>query len=457
MPDTIPAIYETLESAGLRSETDLPTLDSIGKKQLVRLYSQLFSLIYDDQNSRPVVDRSHDELDPFRFIASASLRGASGCAEPGCQIKKLDLLGRYAALYANHVAIPLPMVRSAKLESVNDFRQALAGAALILLRLRPVFTGGIAAPTVMVSQHCVHTIKWVDEMTELVHQVADDAADLISAEFKVEYQLPDKSPSGRSTVYLEGSTDFIDHGSLVFLFDESGNFRQKSWRFDKHGKTELKGEKKAFFLKHILHTIAEDTTFYLAYGRYHEGRLLTDRKGDTFLLAGLPRKDQMVDTSSAMGMLSHAVPLVSELPLSTLVRIREQERDAFESYRIALSRITNDILTRDKAVSGAEASELLRAEIQPRLAKLKNEVNAERKRQRNRVIAGSAALAAGVAIGAFGHLPFAATASLTATAAATGARLLGKAAESACEHGANLAQQDDLYFILRLMQEEHYG
>jgi hypothetical protein len=50
--------------------------------------------------------------------------------------RKLDFLGRYAALYANKVMFPLPLSHPSKVDTVADSREELVQTALILLRLR---------------------------------------------------------------------------------------------------------------------------------------------------------------------------------------------------------------------------------------------------------------------------------------------------------------------------------
>ena len=96
---------------------------------------------------------------------------------------------------------------------------------------------------------------------------------------------------------------------------------------------------------------------------------------------------------------------------------------------------------------------MLRALIEPEITSLRKEIRSERERQARRISGGLASLAAGVAIGAFGGLPIAVTGAIAGAAALVGGRLLAKAAEEACEHGTNLRQQNDLYFLVRLMQE----
>jgi len=96
---------------------------------------------------------------------------------------------------------------------------------------------------------------------------------------------------------------------------------------------------------------------------------------------------------------------------------------------------------------------MLKASIEPELIRLRREIHHERRRQTKRIVSGLATMAAGIAIGVFGGLADAIGRALIGAGVVAGGRLLGKAGEVACEHGANLRQQNDLYFLLRLEQE----
>ena len=64
------------------------------------------------------------------------------------------------------------------------------------------------------------------------------------------------------------------------------------------------------------------------------------------------------------------------------------------------------------------------------------------------------ALAATVTLGTFGgFVPALATAALVGAGAMVGGRLLSKAAEAKCEHGSELKEKNDFYFLLRLSEE----
>jgi hypothetical protein len=269
-------------------------------------------------------------------------------------------------------------------------------------------------------------------------------------DFAVQYQIPERAPTGLPSVYISGPREFLEHGSIVMTLNEPPKWRDERWKYDKDGKTELRGPRKLWAVWEIFDGIADNTSFYLAYGRLHGARFLSDLPGETFLLDWLTEDEELAATTSAMRSLAHSVPILGDLPLATLIRIRREERDSFESYRAAITRIALEVLQQRQRLSKRKTQEMLKARIEPELAKLRKEVRYERRRQTKRIVGGLAGLAAGIAIGAFAGLSITIGGPLAGTAVVAGARLLGKAGEVACEHGANLRQQNDLYFLLHL-------
>jgi hypothetical protein len=448
-------VFDVLESNGFVSEVDAPRINDLGSTVAVKLYESVYASIFDSQQRQVIAAGVEPlQMDPFTFFAGASVRGDSGCGAPSCRIQKIDFLGRYAALYANAAVVPLPLTHPERVHDVAEAKRSLARTAITLLRLRPLITGGIIRPVVMRTTHCEHEIKWVDQMQAVVHEMSDEAAKLSLSEFDLEYQLPEKSPTGMSTIYVNGPRDFLEHGNIVNVFRESPDWKLRSWRYDNEGKTILRGKKKLWFVRLLFNEIANNTSFYLTYGRLQKARFLTDLPGEAFVLDWLTGDERLAASTAAMQMLAHAVPILADVPIATVMRIRRQERDSFESYRIAVTKIAREVLQRKSRLSRKEAQDMLKALIEPEILSLRKEIRSERKRQTHRIFGGLASLAAGIAIGAFGGLPIAVTGASVGTAALVGGRLLAKAAEEACEHGTNLRQQNDLYFVVRLMQEE---
>ncbi len=447
-------LFEILESKELISEKDIAKVDTLPKRQLVTLYEAVYSAVFAAQY--PDIDLgagSFSDLDPFSFMASASIRADSGCLEPQCRMRKLDFLARFAALYANHVTLPLPLEHPDNVASIDLSRDELYRALTSLFAVRPLIESGIVRPVAMRTTHCEHVKAFVDQMSMFVHDVADSGAKQLLDNFEIAYQLPEKSPSGRSTAYIDGPEDFLEHGSLVALFDESPSWRAKSWKYDHDGKTTLKGKRKLFFVEQIFNTIANDTTFYLAYGQQHRSRLLTDRPGEAFLLNWMNQDENLQSASMAMEFLSHSIPLLADIPLSTVIRIRHEERDSFESYRRAITSLTSEVLAEKGELSIEAAKDAFKTRLEPEIEKVKAEVTAERRRQAKRLSIGISSVAAAVLIGAWGGIPILIKGALAAVGTASGGGLLSKAAASACEHGADIRQKNDLFFLLRLMEQ----
>ena len=333
-------IFNALESKGIMSERHVARLSDLGGRDTVTLYERVYGIIFDEQNKR--IPTAGD-VDPFTFYVGASLRGDT-CWMPDCRARKLDFLGRYAALYAKEITVPLNLTHPDRLGSTDEARTRLSLSAATLLQFRPLITQGIIKPAVMRTTHCVHTFKWITKMKALVHDVAQDAAHEAMKDFAVQYQLPERAPTGLPSVYISGPRELLEHGSIVMTLNEPLKWVGKRTKFDKDGRTELRGPKKLWAVWEIFEGIADNTTFYLAFGRLHGARFLTDLPGETFLLDWLTEDEELAATTSAMRSLTHTVPILGDLPLATLIRIRREERDSFESYRAAITKIASEVL-----------------------------------------------------------------------------------------------------------------
>ena len=75
-----------------------------------------------------------------------------------------------------------------------------------------------------------------------------------------------------------------------------------------------------------------------------------------------------------------------DLPFDTILRVRKQEKEAFDSYRDALTRMSAEILA--FKVSKARAREMMRDAIEPKLKMMKKELKTYRKMRNRRTLAG---------------------------------------------------------------------
>src|SRR5260370_20765647 len=253
----------------------------------------------------------------------------------------------------------------------------------------------------MRSSHCIQEKDWIRELALLAHDFSQATARILESDFTIRYQVPAKSPSGRPTIYLEGPDQYIAHGELARLLDRKPRWLPKSIRFDKQGRAEVRGLHKRLMLSQMFTNIADNVTFYFAYGLKRRARFLSDMRGETDFLDWMTSDDEeMTAKTDLLRELQHTVPVLGELPIATILRIRKQEKDAFEAYRDAVTKMSSNILD-DKNVSQKEARQILRDAIEPELRRTNRDLRTYRKVRPSQSIGTGISMAAGVVLGAY--------------------------------------------------------
>jgi hypothetical protein len=182
-------LFDILEKHGFVRLDDLDKIADLPGKKLEKLYNDVYSAVFSAQTARTLDYQSSRLPDTFSFHASASIRGATGCGAPECRIKKLDFLSRYAASYATELTFPLSMVAPERTEDIAHMRRLLERDLPALLYLRPLITGGIVFPVMMRTQHCIHHAKWMRNMSSVVHDFSQAAAEDRRSKFS--HHVPD--------------------------------------------------------------------------------------------------------------------------------------------------------------------------------------------------------------------------------------------------------------------------
>jgi hypothetical protein len=446
-------LYDLLEKRGLGFPKDMPKIASMSAKELRQIHQDLFDFVFEAQNDR-VWGKSLPAHDTFSFLASASLRGASGCGSIDCMGRKLQFIGRYAALYANELSFPLRIKHPKPHQELEAIRDWLVHDLFALLLLRPLVTGGVVVPVVMRTEHCVHEIEFVERSKEIVHDFSHFAAKQMLQEFALAYQKPDKSPSGKPTLYLSGPEDYIEHGGLAQILDEEPDWLPRKRKYNKDGMMPVERTPyKQYMVNEIFADMGDNITFFLAYGLKRKAKFLSDMVGETIFLEFFNHDDRLDAKTFALKQLEHSVPVLLDLPLDTILRVRNEEKEVFDSYRDAVTKMSAEILGANTKVTKAQARQMMRDAIEPKLMEMKKELKTYRTVRRRRTLGGIASIAAGVLLGAFAGMPTLAATAVVGTAALVGGEMLAKTAKDVCTHGPQFKQKNDLYFLLRLQQE----
>ena len=145
-------IIETLEKWGLISTESVERLAfELPFRDIVKVREELeISLVEDTQRNA----NHNDAFNPFSFIASASLRGDSGCSSWHCRTRKAAMLARYAACFCDKVIVPLTLGSRSGHASQSEERYAFARALLAVVEMRPVINAGIVIPVASAFHYC---------------------------------------------------------------------------------------------------------------------------------------------------------------------------------------------------------------------------------------------------------------------------------------------------------------
>jgi hypothetical protein len=283
-------LFDIVERYGFIGVQDAEKVYGLPAAKLEKLHRAVFDHIYKIQNER-IWGRKTPPPSAFSFHAGASIRGAWGCKELSCRLQKLDFLARYSALYANELTLPLAVPNPKAGYDNNEICYCLELDLVCLLFLRPLITAGVVVPVVMRTQHCIHEHDWIRELTSFAHEFSQATARFRESEFSLRYQIPQKSPSGQPSIYLEGPKQYIPHGGFARNFDRKPRWLPKSLRFDRQGLAEVRGPHKRHMLSQIFTNIADNVTFYFAYGLKRRARFLSDMRGETDFLDWMTSDD----------------------------------------------------------------------------------------------------------------------------------------------------------------------
>ncbi|MCQ4243903.1 hypothetical protein [Stutzerimonas decontaminans] len=342
----------------------------------------------------------------FSFIANSSLSGGRHpCSYSECRIKKLDELVSFSSLYADEVYIqnPFEEILISGPESINYIsRQELIYGIYNYFYLKPLIEKGI--------------IKYAQNMVSLCQHHSDTLAKPISAEIiKKEnrlYGLLENQLAERCTISFdigkgagpflkfEGPHGLIDHG--VIYLHLSGELPESIARLiDKKlpyifSRTEVLSEG---MLSLIIAPIIKDLSNQEWHSAFYGTSYLCDNPAQMKIAAKLNSEAYAASSSAFNKGMSHSLPSVYAKDLSAIVKLRENEGEAFAVYRDKI----HSLLKSTNRWSEHEVAEAFRDQILPEVnlidKKIKDWKVKARESLKEKVIFGTGAVSIGLYAG----------------------------------------------------------
>ncbi len=397
--------------------------------------------------------RGGSSLDEATYLPSSSLRGGSGCVHWNCRIPKIQILARYIALYCDKAIVPL----SLDLEGENQQSQLLdriklGGSLCALLELKPLIDDGL----VMVVPEELHFCKthWKEEVPgfERILKTADRLAALKANEFKVYISSPKAGVTFPPRLDYVGPEEYLDHGSGGMVLQSIPRWLARQ-SIGRRMPIALSTVRKHGLLTPIFRTMANDALLQTYFGTAFNARYVTDLPGEAEFFQMLNEDDNLaLRTAALCARLTHSIPLLREVPLETVMKVRRDDPLAFENYRSTLTSIVKNYVREGRTVGKKEALEIYEDILKPRLVALETQAKNLRRTAIKKGLLKAAVSSGLVGLGIYtGVLPSDVSKLVAAIGGFSVARDLAETL-GALEASPGEVRNHNLYFMLRLKQ-----
>jgi len=432
---------ELLEEKGLVEAST--AIRELGKWPFSRI-EELAADLYDflDQQRSDWQKEGSSAVTPFSSLASASLRGDSGCSRSECRSAKLGALARYSAMYADHVFLPVALGRPSGGDA-EELREALGRTVFSILELRPLVERALIRPVLPIMHYCPECAKIEFERFGGGMQTAKSQAARHLDEFEFVCRQVSNEPQVVA-LEMQGPPDYLEHGAMIRLY-----FRQPEWlphalKPDERYKVPKATVRRAGLVEQIFSRLAADVFFHQTFQSSFNAAYLTDLPGEAEFLKTLSSRDELAMLTAAIcAHLTHELPLLTDLPIRTVIKIRDENPESFEAYRSTLGKLVREHVGLNRSTTEKEAKEIYQDVLEPILTQLRSEAQRQHSRWLRKSV-GTVAFALGVvSLGATGLLQTPEVLSLLGGATIKG--LVDQVSES----GTEPVTSSNLYFLLR--------
>jgi len=349
--------------------------------------------------------------------------------------------------------VPIQFVPTHEQDEI-DTRYGFWREVSTVLALRPLIEAGIIYLLPSFLNYCPHCMPIVVPERPEIDTVARRLVEEHIRDFKLVYEGRD---GGEHQIRLEGPGQYLEHGRLY-----RGYSRRPAWlpkelcRKAISGDVELAPEalRRSGMVDEIFNGIAEDATLQQFYGAKYDTKYLTDRLGEAEFLSSISSEFELAKQKQALcAHLAHSIPLFSEVPIETVVKIRREDNEAFQQYRSTLGEIIKRYVSSDKQIRTPEAKEIYFDELEPRLRELQRRARFERRTVLKKGVLKTAATTAMVGLGIYsGILP---PHLIEICKSIGGVKLAADVAEifASMEKHPPAIRNHNLYFLLRVKEE----
>jgi hypothetical protein len=360
-------VFDVLSRYGFKKNNSLRRLSKLGDEKL-----QDFALDAAEAMRGEHIDSIAKT--PFAFIANGALSGEPHpCQAMTCRLNRVDSVARFASLYGDQVLLGDPFEQVVLHDSFGYHAIAdLLAAVEIMYALRPAIDAGFvrfASRRLFLCDEC--SASYVKRRSK-----------------SEEHLLTAISSKARATLTRDPEDDYlvlnvfeapgwIEHGSVHFhRVHVPSSIKRRLGKNNEYTlkKTELRSLDQ---IKHMASTVTFDVALQERFAQKGFS-YLTDRELDFEAISDFEDQASHGKRKAMLTGLQHALPSLTDVPLSKIVKLRKTEPEAFAVYRDSLRTILDELST-DSAITVSRVKQAVSDCVQPEINKIKRTIRENRK------------------------------------------------------------------------------
>lgn len=384
------------------------------------------------------------------------------CQELSCRLDAVERLARFTAMYSDTVYVPNPLAYHTDGHSYDDWpleaqRKRLFEDLVVITRLAPLIRSGhvfLVTPVLHLCSKCAENHRPKYQLTQARRRLAKQyLAAIESAEIRKVGQYYLLAVRGPADLFHENFAGFQARRCPQQLQKMPRKYQQLE---DGHVVSISRTALQTIGIHRWLASKAVGrASFGLTFSELLGTSYVTDSQLDLSYMQSTSIDRAIAQRNKIIAdHLCSLLPFLPDVPLTSIIKLRKNEGDAFLAFRQALQHIIDNAANVDKPFTSADAQQLYSDVLRPELAKLSSMLS-----KRRRTLVSQATRQTIAAFGAgtltFGIYSGLATATVPAVAATLGA--LGTAQIIMkwlnAQDARDAVSQHHLYFLLRVQHQ----
>jgi hypothetical protein len=412
-------LFETIKRNKLTnvSSVDKAILHDIPLSALIDLAVDL-GLSIEAESSPPSILGLQD----YHFLANSNMSGLyeSGCTRWKCRLQRVDRLSRFATLYSdavyiqsyfdflNHVHIPEDPYQE------YHFRMSISGSIKIINAIKPLIQNGvvkflpagIALCMTCYAQFMQRHTALNAQLNKQIRKLEKLYSETTSANLRI-LSAPSSIDGHIYEIHVTCDEDLFDHGNCMLATPELPPILLKK-TLNKPSLKEYQLSRSDILRAHVNRTSLETIAMDLSCLQFHCSnsnlKYLTDRTIDISLLQATTQEDNLLKYNDVLSsQLIFEMPVFSNISLSSLLKIRANEYDAFTSYRETINHLVNEYIAQGRQLSPNIAKQIYSDIIQPKVLALDKRISSIRRSAIRRSLTNLAISAGSLTFGLCGN------------------------------------------------------